>query len=255
MGWMKKILIGLGVVAVTVVVGVYLLQANLGRIIKAALESAGPKITQTTLTVGDVKLSPSSGSGSIRDFVLGNPEGYKAPYALKVDEAKLEVDPKSVLSDKIHIKSMVLMAPAIVIEGGLNDNNLKKIQASVESFAGKEKSDASGGKKKLQVDDFLLTGAKVEVRFALLGGQGTALTLPDIHLTNLGAGPDGITPGELSKLVFSAVFDGVLNQVKSLALNGGAKAALDAVKGAGGGAAKNALEKVGGGVGDLFKKK
>ena len=252
----KKILIGLGVVAVLAVVAGYVVFSNLGRIIKTGIETAGPKITQTTLTVGGVGVSPFSGSGSIRNFVLGNPEGYKSDFAVKLGEAKLELDPASVLSDKIHIKSIVVTDPHIIIEGGLTDNNLKKIQANVESFAGAEKSAPatdSGPKKKLQVDDFLLSGAKVEVKIGMLGNSLPTLTLPDIHLTNLGAGADGITPGELAKRVLGEVFGAVFTEVR---VQGGklGKGAVDAAKGLGEGA-KGSLEKVGGGIGDLFKKK
>ena len=252
----KKILIALGVVVVLAIVAGYVVFSNLGRIIKTGIETAGPKITQTTLTVGSVNVSPSSGSGGIKDFVLGNPEGYKSPYAMKLGEAKLELDPASVLSDKIHIKSIVVTDPHIIIEGGLTDNNLKKIQANVESFAGAEKSAPagdSGPKKKLQVDDFLLSGAKVEVKIGILGNAIPALTLPDIHLTNLGSGPEGITPGDLAKRVLGEVFGSVFNQVTALAGNLG-KGAVDAAKGLGEGA-KGALEKIGGGIGNPFKKK
>ncbi len=252
----KKILIALGVLVVLAVVAVFLVGSNLGGIIKKAIETAGPKITQTTLTVGSVSVSPSSGSGGIKDFVLGNPEGYKSAYAVKLGEAKLELDPSSVLSDKIHIKSIVVTDPHIIIEGGLTDNNLKKIQANVESFAGAEKSapaSDSGPKKKLQVDDFLLSGAKVEVKIGILGDTIPTLTLPDIHMTNLGSGPEGITPGDLAKRVIGEVFGSVFNQVTSVAGNLG-KGALDAAKGMGNGA-KGTLEKIGSGIGNPFKKK
>ncbi len=253
---MKKLLIVFGIVVVLAVIAAFIIRANLGGIVKKALETAGPKITQTTLTIGGVSLSPSTGAGSIQDFVLGNPEGYQAPYSVKVREAKLEVETATVLSDKIHVKSIVLTDPSIIIEGGLTDNNLKKIQANVESFTGKEKANAAadtGSKKKLQIDDFLLTGATVEIRLAMLGGQGTKVPLPDIHLKNLGSEAGGIGPGELVQKILNAVFDGVFTQVKSTALSGG-KGLLDAVKGASEGN-KAALEKLGSRAGNLFKKK
>ncbi|HTH46007.1 MAG TPA: hypothetical protein VMB21_00720 [Candidatus Limnocylindria bacterium] len=253
---MKKVLIVLGIVVVVAVVAIFVVGSNLGSIVKKAVETAGPKITQTTLTLGSVSLSPSSGSGSIKDFTLGNPEGYKSAYSVKLGEAKLEVDPSSVLSDKVHIRSIVVTDPHIIIEGGLTDNNLKKIQANVESFAGLEKSapaSASGPSKKLQVDDFLLSGAKVEVKIGILGDSIPALSLPDIHLTNLGSGSDGITAGDLTKRVLGEVFGSVFTQVTAQAGKLG-KGAVDAAKGLGEGA-KGTLEKAGSGIGDLFKKK
>lgn len=253
---MKKVLIALAVVAVAVAVALYLVGSNLGGIVKKAIEVAGPKITQTPVTVAKVDLSPGSGSGSIEGLVLGNPAGYNAPYAMRLGAAKLEVDPASVLTDKVHIKSIAVTAPEVVIEGGLGDNNLKKILANIDAFTAGEKSaegQKEGSKKKLQVDDFLLTGTKVDVRFSLLGGKPLSVTLPDIHLTNLGAGGDGLTPGELAKKVFGAVFEQVIPAVTAqVGKLGGlgkdlGKGAVDNAKGA--------LDKAAGGVGDLFKRK
>ncbi len=166
------------------------------------------------------------------------------------------MDPASVLSDKIHVKSIAVTGPQITIEGGLGDNNLRKILANIDSFTASEKTSASPSdspKKKIQVDDFLLTGTKVDVRFAMLGGKGLSVNLPDIHLTQLGSTGDGLTPGELAKKVFGAVFEQVIPAVTAQIGKVG-----DLGKDLGKGAvenAKGALDKAAGGVGDLFKKK
>lgn len=253
---MKKILLVLAVLAVVVVAALFFIGSNLDGIVKKAVETAGPPITQTTLTLDGVSLSPRSGSGALKGLTLGNPTGYSSPYAIKLGEAKLEVDPASVLTDKIHVRSIAVTGPQITIEGGIGDNNLKKILANIDSFTAGEKSGATsntGPKKKLQVDDFLLSGAKVDVKFALLGGQPLSVTLPDIHLTNLGTSGDGITPGELSKKVFSAVFEQVIPAVTAQ-LGKLGNLGKEFGKGAMGNA-KGAVDKAAGGLGNLFKKK
>ena len=80
---MKKALLILGTVLVMAVVALLVVRANLGGLIKKAVETVGPKITQTPMTIERVSLSPLSGSGSIKGFVLGNPEGYQSPFAIK----------------------------------------------------------------------------------------------------------------------------------------------------------------------------
>ncbi len=248
-GAMKKVLLIVAVLAVVAVVALFVVGSNLDGIVKQAVETAGPKITQTSVTLDGVGLSPRSGSGAIKGLTIGNPGGYSSPYAIKLGEAKLEIDPASVLSDKIHVKSIAVTDPHITIEGGFGDNNLKKILANIDSFTAGEKSGAATGpgpKKKLQVDDFLLSGAKVDVKFALLGGKPLSVTLPDIHLTNLGSGGEGITPGELSKRVFNAVLEQVIPAVTAQIGNLG---------GLGKDLGKGALDKAAGGLGDLFKKK
>lgn len=249
----KKLLVGFLAVAVIVGVALYLVTSNLGGVVKKAIEVAGPKITQTPVTVDKVHLSPSSGSGSIEGFVLGNPAGYTGPHAMRVGSARLEVDPASVLSDKIHVRSIAVSGLEVVIEGGLGDNNLQQILANIDRFTAGEKTSEGSKKKKIQVDDFLLTGTKVDVKLGVLAGKGVSLTLPDIHLTNLGSGGDGMSPGELSRKVFGEAVDQILPAVAAKVAQSGnlgkglGKDAVDAAKGL--------LDKAAGGVGDLFKKK
>ncbi len=253
---MKKVLIVVAVLAVAVVAALYFVGSNLGGLVKKGIELAGPRITQAPVTVARVDLSPSSGTGAIHDFVVGNPDGYSAPSAVRLGQVKLEVDPASILSDKIHVKSIVVTDPRITLEGGPTDNNLKKLLANIDAFAAGEKSapaSSDSSKKKLQVDDFLLTGAQVDVKFSLLAGKSLTVSIPDIHLTNLGSGGDGITPGDLSKKVFGAIVEQVIPAVMAQVGKLG-----DLGKDLGKGAvnnAKGALDKAAGGVGDLFKKK
>ena len=64
------------------------------------------------------------------------------------------------------------------------------------SGGAKSNAPAGGGSKsgrKLQVNDLLITGAKLQVNSMLTVGQTVTLPLPDIHLTDMGTGPEGIT--------------------------------------------------------------
>ena len=240
---------------VIAVVALLVVGSNLGKIVKAGIEQFGPKFTGTSVTVDSVELSPSSGAGAVKGLVVGNPEGYKTPYAIRLGSAALAVDAGTVLKDKVVIKSIQVTDPEINIEGGLSDNNLKKIMANLDSFTAGEKgqpaatTDSGGKGKKLEVDDFVLSGAKVNVKFAMLGGGGPSLTLPDIHLTNLGTGPDGITPGALTKEVIGEITSKTIGAVAAQVGNLG-KGAVDAAKNAGSGAADSVKK-----LGDMFKKK
>jgi hypothetical protein len=247
---LKKLAVVVAVVVAAVVVFVAIGVSNLGGIVAKAIETVGPKITKTTVTVAGVSLSPSSGAGEIRGLVLGNPEGYSSPHSIELGSARIAIDPKSILADKVHITSVAITQPVITIEGGLGDNNLKKILANAQSFAGSEKSkpagDANAGpSKKLQVDDVTLTGAQVAVKFSMLGGKGLTVPLPDIHLTGLGTGPDGITGGELAQKIISSLYDEAIPAVTK---------AVAGAAGSVGDAAKSGVEKAAKGLGDLFKK-
>jgi uncharacterized protein involved in outer membrane biogenesis len=248
-----RILIGL---VILVVVAIIVVAMVLDSAIKKGVETAGPQLTQVSVKLDSVHLSLLSGSASIKGLVVGNPEGYKSPHAISFGTASVAVSPRSLLSDKIVVKSVRVEAPDITYELGSGGNNLKKILANVEAATGG--GTASGDKskpgqprpgKKIQVDDFVLTGAKVRVGATALGGT-TAITLPDIHLTNLGKDSDGITPAELTKKVLGAITE----SVTAAAVGDLGKGAVDAAKGVG----KTATESVGKttkGITDLFKKK
>ena len=252
---MKKVLIALVGVAVVVVAAFFLLGSNLGRVLKTGIETFAPRFTQTTVTVASVDLSPSTGEGSVRGLVVGNPAPYTEPFAFRLGEASIAIDPASVLSDKVVVKSIRVAGPEVTYEGGLTDNNLKQLVANLNRFADEEKGKApaeTGAKKKLQVDEFVLTGTRVNVKLNIpgVGSAVPPLTLPDIRLTGLGTGPDGITPAEMTRQVLGAVVKQVLpavaSKVASLPKNlGGAAAdAVDKASGAIKDAASKGLDKL-----------
>jgi uncharacterized protein involved in outer membrane biogenesis len=253
---MKKILIGVGIsLVVLVVIAVVVVGLFLDKAIKQGVETVGPQLTQVSIKLDDVKLSLLSGSGQIKGMVVGNPSGYKTPCALSLGSAALALKPSSLLSDKIVIQSINVQAPEITFEGGLSGNNLKQIQANVDAALGGGKAapaakpapDKSGASKKLQVDDFVISGGKIHVSVTGMAGKAVTVPLPDIHLSQLGTGPEGITVGELTKKVLDTILAKTVEAVGP-ALNDIAKGAVDAAKDS---AVKSATK----GVNDLFKKK
>ncbi len=269
---MKKLLIRiiLGVVVLLIVLLV-VVAMSLGSLIKKGVESVGPTLTKTDVRLDSAKVWLLSGSGNIKGFVLGNPQGYKGPFAIKVTRVDLGVQPGSVFSDKVHITHLRIESPEIAIEGSPKDNNLTRIMDNVQAATGGSGTTtpapggtgkSSGASKKLQVDDLVVSGGIIHVSTILTAGKEVALPLPDIHLTNLGTGPDGITAAELSKKILSevtagsvtALTRGVADLGKGVvdAAGGAAKGAVDSAgKSASGLLGSNTLK----GVGDLFKKK
>jgi hypothetical protein len=265
---MKKIiLIVAAIAAVCLIALVVVLTLSLGSIIKRGVETVGPQLTRTEMKLDAANVSLFSGSGALKGFVLGNPEGYKTPAAIRFGEASVGVRPGSVLSDKIHVTHVRVVAPEITFEGTLGTrNNLSKILENVEAATGgadkgtkpadkpKTEPAGKGASQKLQVDDFLISAAKVNVSLTSLGGKAVTVTIPDIHFADLGTGPEGITAGELTKKVMNQINAETLKAVEKVVADLG-KQATEIIKGAAGQEATNALDKAAKGIGDLFKKK
>jgi len=234
----KKILIGLGLGFVAVIViGVIVVGLFLGNVVKLGMETVGPKVTQTTLTVSSVHVGILTGSVGINNFVLGNPQEYlaKGTNCITVGKIAVSVAPASVLSDKIVVKNVEVRDAEIFFDGKLplfTESNLKQIQDNVNAFVGTQAKPAGTNApapgtpkpaKKLEVDNFLISGAKVHF-------NGIPIPLPDIHLSNLGTGPEGITPAELVKDVLSEVTSATVKAVVSSVGNAGKSIGNEATK-------------------------
>lgn len=220
---MKKIFWTLGIgllvliIVVAIAVGLYI-----GPIVKIGMEQIGPKITQVPIKVDAVDVSLLTGSAQVKGLIVGNPNGYKTPQAISVGTVLVGVDPFSVLSDKIIVHAVHVQSAEITFEGGLVSNNLSKIMDNVNSvsknFAPKATTE-SGNKPapKIEVDDFLITGAKVHASLTGLGGKEMTVPLPDIHLTDLGKESNGLTPAELTRAVLDAIISDTIKAVTSSA--------------------------------------
>lgn len=267
---MKKILIrGLFVVFILFIVAIVVVGLSLNTAIKQGVETFGPQITKVDVKLDGVSLSLFSGSGAIKGLVIGNPEGYKTDHAMSLGLASLAISPGSLLSDKIVVKSIRIEAPQITVEVGPGGSNLQRIQKNLESYAGGGTTDTnqppetqapaeSKPGKKLQVDEVLITGGKVTLGAAALGGKLVEAPLPEIHLKDLGQGPEGITGAELGKVVLSAINQGAIKTYTDQLAKAGAEAlqnitanATNAVNNA----TSNVLNKAAKGLGDLLNTK
>ncbi len=250
---MKKIIIRIGIgLVVLLIAALVVVSLSLGGIVKRGVETFGPKFTKVSVKLDKVGLSLLSGSGKIDGLVVGNPEGFTTPQAISVGSASLALSPASLLTGKIVIKSIKMEAPEITLETGTEGSNLKRILANVNETTGGGGSDANaaakpkdtGPGKKLEVDDFLITGAKLHLSITGLGSS--TVPLPAIHLTDLGTGEAGITAAELTKRILTAIEQAAANTAANSA-GSIAKGATGLVKGMTGGT-NNA-------IGNLFKKK
>lgn len=212
------------VLAILVIVGIIVASAFLGDIVKKGVETVGPKITKVSIKLDEVHLSLLTGSASLKGLLVGNPEGYQTPQAISAKTIAISVNPLSVLSDKIVLRSLRMESPEITFEGGLSGNNLSKILDNVNASAhataqtGAVSTNATVQTKsaqKFELDDLLITGAKVHVSLTDLGGKEMTLSLPPIHLANLGTNKDGITAADLTRNILDAIVTATVKAVSN----------------------------------------
>lgn len=205
----------------------------LDNIVKTGVEKVAPTITKTTVTLDGVHISLLTGSASFKGLVVGNPEGYKSSSAISVGKATVSVVPGSIFGSKIVVHSIEVDAPEVTFEGNpFGANNLTKIKDNASSGAEAANKTAAqtpsgtktqGAARKMEVDEFKITNVKVHALLTGVPGmEGKTLTLsiPNIELSQLGTGPDGITAAELTQQVLSQIseksIEAIGSEVKNL---------------------------------------
>jgi hypothetical protein len=243
---MKKIILwSLGGLFALGIVTVVVLMFFLGNIVKAGVNSFGPKITGTNVVLSGATVSPLTGSGTLTGLTVANPPGWKKDNAFVLGKIHLSVAPFSILGDHIVINEILIDAPEFDYETKVVDSNIAQLMANIEKIAGSGSATAtskSGKPVKFEVKKFRLTNAKIAVGVG--GVAAVTVPMPDISMDDLGTKEGGITPDQLVGTVMKKVSGSVITAGKDAVLKAGGAvgdAAKDAAKGVGD-AAKGAVD-------------
>ncbi|MBW2568928.1 MAG: AsmA family protein [Deltaproteobacteria bacterium] len=222
---MKKwILLGGGALIAVIIIVLVIGLSNLGPIIKSAVNTYGPEITRTEVKLGDVDISLLSAEAELKDFLLGNPDGFKSPQAMSVNSIHLNVDEKSLIKNTIIIDKIEVVAPEITYEKIRGTDNFQSIMNNVKKTIGADNTTAQPAEKgekaegkKILIKNFILRNGKVNLIMSVLGEKTLSADLPDIHLRNVGQ--DGASPAEAFKEIFAAVYAGITSPAVTDVLN------------------------------------
>jgi hypothetical protein len=185
-------------------------------VLKAGVEAGAPKLTKSDVRLDAIGLSLLTGSGRAVGFELGNPAGFQPTAAFRCDTTFLDLRPASLLGGKLVLNQLRMESAEVMFEGTATANNLQALLDNVDA-ALSSTSDVTGtgapSARRFQVNELLISGAKV--RLASPSGDGSQLTLslPDIRLADLGITPDGISGGELTRLVLQQIQEQTLAAV------------------------------------------
>jgi hypothetical protein len=239
---MKKVLIVLAVLAAIVAGGLFWAYNSLDFVVKSAIERYAPGVAGVPVKVDGVHVSATDGRGTVKGFEVANPAGYRAPYAIRVGEISVGVQPSSLTQDIIVIDEIVVQSPQVNYEISGGTNNLEAIQKNIEvyvkSSGGESTAQDTPGRKgparKFIFGHIVLRSAKVTMANPLLKGGGITFEIPDIELRDLGKRTNGITAAEAAKIVTNALIAKIAQKVLTnidLLRKGGKEGALEALKG------------------------
>ena len=238
---MKKLFLVLLAVVVVAAGAAYWAWHSLDLIVRVAIEHYGPQVTGVSVKVGGVHISAADGRGAVKNLEIGNAPGFTAPYAARVAEIGVDLDPATVTQPVVRIRSLTVESPAIAYERGDRGTNLEAIRRNIEGYIRQSggpseprPAQAKPGRRKFIVDRLSIRGGRVTLTNPALSGQGINFNLPDIELTGLGRRQGGLTASEIGNIVAAELEARIAQRVLTnleLLRKGGVGGAIDALKG------------------------
>ncbi|MBI5201527.1 MAG: hypothetical protein HY925_08090 [Elusimicrobia bacterium] len=186
--------------------GAAAIYVQLNAIVKKGVETMGPLVTHTTVRVKSAGISPFTGRGRLKGFVIGNPEGFSADTSLGLRDVQVNLDMASLTEPVVVIHEIIVDAPIVIYETGPRGSNLQALKDSIASFM-----PPSSVEKKVEIGLFVVKRAKVRANLAEAGEReklGT-LSLPTVVVADIGRGK-----GATSKEAVAAMFGGLIDSVE-----------------------------------------
>lgn len=218
---MKKGIV-FGAIAVLVIVIAILvsyLLSNLNSLVAKAIEKHGSEVTETTVGVSGVDISLREGRGSIDGLSVASPSGFKARQAFDLGEISVDLDLGSVRKDPVVLDAVRIQAPVVNVEFDKEGNsNIDELRKRVQAYSGASKENGGGGEKRIRIKSFVFEKGSITVDATALGMEKKTLSLPEIHMTDVG-GTDGSTAAGITKEVLSTVVKSVTSELAHSEIN------------------------------------
>ncbi len=206
----RTVRISFGVILIVVIATTLLLTlavSNINPLVERVIESAGTEAAGVEVSVDSVQITLKEGSGIISGLTIANPPGFTSKYALNVGTAAIAIDIESLTNDIIIINSVQIDSPSINYEQSANNSNLQTILDTLstqDSTASVDEPGDSDSSIRIIIRKFDFTGANAVLAVPALD-KSQSVTLPDIHLRDIGANSQGASARELVKQILQPI--------------------------------------------------
>ena len=193
---------------VLLVVGLVVVGFSVDGLAKSAIETAGTEALGTKTTVKSVDIGLFSGTVTLEQKEIANPDGHGGGNFFELGKGSVEVSAASLLSDKIEVPKLELSKIRVNLIQGLKGSNYGTILDNLKKFQGEPDAEKATGEgkrfiiKKLVIDDIELDVSPVKE----LGIKPVKLPIERIELDDVGSESDkGVLLSELAGIVIEAI--------------------------------------------------
>jgi len=190
-------------VSLLVVAGV-IASFSLDGILKRTIERQSSSSLKLNTILNRAHLSLFGGTVGLNQLRIASPQGFSAPYMLELAEGDLAVRYGELRKDPIHVQSLTLGQPRLVIE---QSNGAVNFRAAMDRMPPSHSS--SEKPMKLVIDDLKIENAQVVIHPGLPGvRQEITVPVPSISLKNVGGGrgsQNGAAIKDVAMIVITAL--------------------------------------------------
>lgn len=202
----KRVLIVLVVLVLVVSLGVIFLG---GWMIKTGVNQVGPQVLGVPVTVEDVSFRPLRGYVRLEGLVVDNPEGFQTENLFNMQTLEVDLQVRSLFTDTIRIRRILIESPQITYEVGLRGTNLG---ALIEGMGPADEKDDSEPGKAVVIEELKIVAARARISTPGMGSAAVPVQLATITLNDLGGEGQSTTQitGQVLKAILGAVGNAAL---------------------------------------------
>ncbi len=202
---------------------------------KNKLEQIASEALNSPVTIGGLDIAPFSGTASVRNIRIANPDGFSNNAAITLPYISSSIDLKSIFSDHVKIKDIRLEGLDIQVELTEKGMNLQKLKANMDKAenttpapkvpAEKDKvSTTTKTEKTVEVGLIQLTN--ISVSSSVQGQEAVKISVRDIAMQDIGS-DTGVTTKQVIRTVMDAVLRDAVKVGGSASLKAGFDKLLD----------------------------
>lgn len=215
-----KIILGIVLVLVLVVaIAMYFVVQNLDSVVKTAVETVGPQVTLTDVSLREAKIELKNGRAELNGLSIANPQGFSKANIFEMDTVVVQIEPASLREDVYVIKEIRIDGAQLLAEQkGMKDtniqallDNLKKSGSLAEDSAAAEPETESD--VRLMVEKLIFENGNVDLKTEQLGNY--QMQLPTIDVANIGDKQTGLAPDELATAILQPILAEAKQQVRA----------------------------------------
>jgi hypothetical protein len=205
---MKKLVKWVFVVAAVLVLvalaGLLYVYATLNSTVQSGVETYGPKVTGTAVTLDEVDIDLFGERVALAGLTVGNPEGFDTEHAFRLGEIAVHLDIGTVTEEVIVIHEIAVTQAEVVYEGGMKGTNIGRIKQNADTYLGEAPAEEAPSETQVVIETFTMKDSSVALH--LTGVSGKTVALPPLVLEGIGRKDAPVTAAEAMEQILPEVF-------------------------------------------------